>query len=350
MRPIRRLSALVVPLLLAWGLEANARAGTACRSITLDPAPGPVVSMVWSRNGRELVIADSLGGRLLRYGNQGGFLGIVGPQKAIIGEYRPNRIHHTKNGLLVKSRVYEWFEFASNFKLLRHIGPDVPPRLAMYDEVLSGDELFGFGTARKADNTLTFGVLWAKFPSLELIETSEEMPLDSKAGTLYTTLSPEVALAGGVPYALRFHEPSYLLNIRAHQRLKAFPKGFDHLPSLPPVTGPDSDVPRDQILQKTPMPVALYGSGRYLFVLTRRPSSDGKAIWELHRVDPVKDVVSGAVTLPTSAPEIVLAPGQENWAILEKGPLTASVKREVRTLVLVPAAAIEKGNGKISCL
>ncbi|HEY4564798.1 MAG TPA: hypothetical protein VIJ36_17575, partial [Thermoanaerobaculia bacterium] len=82
---------------------------------------------------------------------------------------------------------------------------------------------------------------------------------------------------------------------------------------------------------------------------TRRPASDGKAIWELHRIDPVKDVVSGTVILPTSASELVLAPGKESWAILEKGPLTASVKREIRTLLLVPAAAIEKGNGQISC-
>jgi len=305
--------------------------------------------MSWNRNGRELIIADSLGGRLLRYGSQGGFLGLVGPQKAAVGDYRPNRIHLSRNGFLVRSRAYEWFDFDPDFKLLRRIGPDGPPRLAMFDEALVGDEIFGFGTARKSDNTWAFGLHRAKLPSLDLIETTEEMPLDSKVGTLYATLSPEVALAGGAPYALRFDEPSYLLSIRARQRLKAFPKGFDRLPTLPPVTGPDSDVPRDRILQKTPMPIALYGSGPDLFVLTRRPASDGKAIWELHRIDPVKDVVSGTVILPTSASELVLAPGKESWAILEKGPLMASVKREIRTLLLVPAAAIEKGNGKISC-
>ncbi len=349
MNPIWRFTASAALLLLTQGLEPDARGGTACRSIALDPAPGPVVSMAWSRNGEELVIADSFGGRLLRYGNQGAFLGIVGPQKATIGEYRPNRIHLTRKGLLVKSRAYEWFEFDSGFKLLRHIGPDGPPRLAMYDEALSGDELFGFGSVRRSDHTSIFGIHRAKLSSLELIETSEEMPLDSKAGTLYTTLSPEVALAGGVPYALRFGEPSYLLNVRAHQRLKAFPKGFDRLPTLPSVTGPDSDIPRDRILQKTAMPVALYGSGSFLFVLIHRPANEGMAIWELHRIDPVKDLISGAVILPTSVPEIVLAPGKESWAILEKGPLTASGKQEARRLLLVPSAAIEKGSGRISC-
>src|SRR5436305_591985 len=95
-----------------------------------------------------------VGRPVLRLAIAVGLLGFVGPQQATIGEYRPNRIHHTRNGLLVKSRAYEWFEFDSQFKLLRHIGPDGPPRLAMYDEALVGDELFGFGTARKPDNAL----------------------------------------------------------------------------------------------------------------------------------------------------------------------------------------------------
>ena len=215
---------------------------------------------------------------------------------------------------------------------------------------MEGDEVVGFGTARQPDNTWTFGIQRAKLSPLQRVKTTEEMRLDSKAGTLYTTLSPEVALANGNPYVLRFDEPSYLLDVRTHQRLKAFPQGFDHLPTLPPITGPDSDVPRDRVLQKSAMPVALYGSGAYLFVLTRRPASGGKALWELHRIDPVKDVMTGSVILPTSAADLTLAPGRESWAILEKGPLTASSTREMRTLLLVPTAAIETGSGKISCL
>jgi hypothetical protein len=340
---------MIILLHLIAALSLGTGATTTCRSVTLDPAPSWVSSMAWSPNGGEVVIGDIPAGRLLRYGKDGHFLGVVGAQKAAFGEYRPTEILTTREGFLVRSRAYEWFELDSQFKVLHHLGPDGPLGLAMIEEVVSRNEIFGFGSVRKSSNTWAFGLQHAKLSPLELIETLEELQLDTKAGTLYTTLTPEVALAGGNPYALRFDEPSYLLNIRTHQRLKTFPKGFDHLPTLPPVTGPDSSVPRDRILQKTSMPVALYGSGAYLFVLTRRPASDGKKVWELHRIDPVKDMVTGSMILPTSAPDLTLAPGSEFWAILEKGPLTASSTREMKTLLLVPAAAIEKGNGQISC-
>jgi hypothetical protein len=336
-------------LLLASLLASDAGATTACRTVTLNPAPSWVSSMAWSPNGGELVIGDTLAGRLLQYGKDGRFLGIVGAQKAAFGEYRPTKILTTREGFLVRSRAYEWFQLDSQFKVLHHLGPDGPLGLAMIDEVVSGNEIFGFGSVRKSSNTWAFGLQHAKLSPQELIETLEELQLDTKAGTLYTTLTPEVALAGGNPYALLFGEPSYLLNIRTHHRLKAFPQGFDHLPVLPPVTGPDSNIPREKVLDKSTMPVALYGSGAYLFVLTRRPASDGKTIWELHRVDPVKDSVTGSVALPTSATALTLAPGNEFWAILEKGPLTASSTREMKTLLLVPAAAIEKGAGQILC-
>jgi hypothetical protein len=334
---------------LAAALAAGTGATTACRTVTLNPAPSWASSMAWSPNGGELVIGDTLAGRLLRYEKDGRFLGAEGPQKTAFGEYRPTRILTTRTGFLVQSRAYEWFEFDSQFKLLRHLDPGLPLRFAMVDGVLSGDELFGFATFRKPNDTWSFGLQRVKLSPLQLIQTLEEIPLDSRAGILYTTLLPEVAVAGGNPYALRFDEPSYLLNARTNRRLKAFPKGFDRLPVFPSISGPDATIPREKVMERSTMPVALYGSGTYLFVLTRRPASDGKTIWELHRVDPVKDVVTGSVVLPTSAPDLTLAPGSELWAILEKGTLTAPTTREMKSLLLVPAAAIEKGNGKIPC-
>lgn len=344
-----RISGAFLVLCLVASLASTAGPATSCRAITLDPAPSWVSSMAWSPNGGEVVIGDIPAGRLLRYGKDGRFLGVVGAQKAAFGEYRPTKILATREGFLVRSRAYEWFQLDSQFRVLHHLGPDGPLSLAMIDEVVSGNEIFGFGSVRKSSTTWAFGLQHAKLSPQELIETLEELELDSKAGTLYTTLTPEVALAGGEPYALRFGEPSYLLNVRTHRRLKAFPRGFDHLPVLPPVTGPDSSIPRGKVLEKSTMPVALYGAGAYLYILTRSPASDGKMFWTLHKIDPVKDVVTGSTVLPTSAADLTLAPGKEFWAILEKGPLTAPSTREMKSLLLVPSAAIEKGTGQISC-
>ena len=294
------------------------------------------------------MVADISGGRLLRYAKNGRFLGSAGTQTTSIGEYRPVQIHLTRDGFLVRSRAYEWFELDRNFKLLRHIRPEGAPRLAMLGEVLTGNEVAGFGTFRKSDQSWGFGVLRVRLSPLELIESFDELSLSSKEGTLYTSLAPEAALANGAPYVLRFGEPSAIVNVRTRQRLKSFPPGFERLPTLPQATGPDSEAPRAQVLEKSTMPVALYGYGAYLYVLTRRPDGDGKTVWQLHRIDPARDALTGSVTLPTSAAQVVLAPGKDFWALLEKGGL-ASAQQEGRSLRLIPAAAVEKGNGQIPC-
>src|SRR5205085_7051709 len=128
------------------------------------------------------------------------------------------------------------------------------------------------------------------------------------------------ALASGSPYALRFDEPSYILDARNARRLNAFPRGFDRLPSLPKNTGEDSAVPRARMIEAATIPVALYGRGTFLYLLTRQPQAKG-TLWRLHRIDPKKDTILGSTTLPTSAANLVLAPGPASWAVLEESSL-----------------------------
>jgi hypothetical protein len=348
-RRCRLLGFLALAVLFGAAARSGERASPICRRVPFEQPPGWVNSAVWMADGQELAINDVTGGRILRYSKDGRFLGAIGRPENVQGDYKPAQLHATPEGLLVRNRASDWLWLDRQLKPTKKIGQEGPPRFAMVDEVLVGDDVIGFGTRRKADQSWIFGIQRIRLNPLRPLEIIDEVQLTSKAGTLYTALNSTVAIAGGVPYALRFAEPSYLLNLTTRSRLKAFPAGFEELPVLPAATGPDSDVPRARVLEKAKLPVALYGSGALLYLLTRQPDADGKTVWRLHRIDPVKDRLIGSITLPTSAAKLELAPGKDIWAILEKAPQKASAQQDVISLLLVPAITIEKGDIVPSC-
>ncbi len=298
--------------------------------------------MAWSINGRELVVTDVSQRRLLRYTLEGRLISAVEKPAFVRGDYKPSQVHSTPDGFLVRNSAYDWIEFDRGFKPLRSIGPSLP-RFAVINEALLGrGQLVGFGTFRKDDGAWSLGILRVALdPSLSLSKVVEEIPFTSKGGDLSSFFTSVVASASGVPYALRFDEPSYILNAESGRRLKAFPGGFDHLPALPKNTGEDSTLPRARVLEASAIPVALYGRGASLYLLTRQVAQ-GKALWRLHRIDPRKDVLLGSITLPTSAPELELAPGPDAWAVLEESWLPSGSLRN-DGLLLIPVAAIDGG-------
>jgi hypothetical protein len=124
--------------------------------------------------------------------------------------------------------------------------------------------------------------------------------------------------------------------------LKAFPSGFERLPKLPKDGGEDAAGGRLRVVDASTLPVALYGHGAYLYLLTREQQPQKKPLWRLHRIDPKKDVLLDSVILPSTATYLELAPGPASWAILEESRgATAFLKSE--GLLLVATSAVEGG-------
>lgn len=328
-------------LLAALGPGQQAAAAH-CQRVALQPVPSKVFSLAWSPDGRELALVDVGVVRVLRYSPEGRLLGEVARPGSGPGDFeRPSRIHAAGQGFVVRDRAYSWIWLDRSYRPVRSIGPSDTLRLALTDEVLTPGELVGFGTFRKADSSWSFGLLRARAGPLELLEVIEEISLTSREGTLHVTLAPLVAQAAGGVYAVRFGEPPYLQRVLTKQRLKAFPAGFEKLPGLPENKGPDSDFPRHQVLLRSALPVGLYGSGGYLYLLTRQPAAGGVQ-WRLHKIDPVKDRLIASRVLPTSADDLALAPGPQSWAILEKGPMRPTCDQVVTGLLRIPASWIER--------
>jgi hypothetical protein len=300
--------------------------------------------MVWSLDGRELVIADVSTHQLLRYGPDGSLLGSVDKPPFVRGDFKPILVHATQEGFLVCNSAYEWIWLDRGFKPLRSVAQGLPPKFALISEALAGhDELAGFGTFRKEDGSWSFGFLQVKLaPAPKVFKVVQEISYESKGGNLSSILSPLVAEAGEIPYGLQLGEPSSILNLRSGQRLKAFPPGFERLPMLPKNEGEVSAASRVRVVDASTLPVALYGRGAFLYLLTKEQQPQKKPVWRLHRIDPKKDALLGSVVLPTSATYLELAPGPSAWAILEESRgATAMLKSE--GLLRIAASAIEEG-------
>jgi hypothetical protein len=303
--------------------------------------------MVWSLDGRELVLTDVSAHQLLRYRPEGSFVGTVEKPSFFKWEFRPTQVHTTPDGFLVRSIGYDWIWFDRSFKPLRSVTQDRPPKFALIHETQVGkNELAGYGTFRKGDGDWSFGFLQvALTPALKVLKVVTEISYQSKGGDLSTVSSSLIATAGDVPYALQFDEPSFILNLRNGQRLKAFPPGFERLPVLPKNEGEISAAGRVRVVEASTLPAALYGRGAFLYLLTREQQPQKKPVWRLHRIDPKKDALLGSVILPTSATYLELAPGPNTWAILEESRgATAKLKGE--GLLHVATSAIE-GGGQI---
>jgi hypothetical protein len=340
---------LTLFLLLVPAVAASHAAAPECHRVVLDPRPGQISSMVWSLDGRELIATDVSQHQLLRISPQGRLVGSVPEPAFLHGEFKPTQVHVIPEGFLVRNSAYDWIWFDRDFKPLRSAGPSLP-HFAMINDAPVGDQLFGFGTFRKSTRAWSFGLLQVRFtPAVELVKVIREVSSTTKAGDLHSYFIAITALAGGIPFALQFDEPSYILNLQTGQRLKAFPPGYEHLPVLPKNTGDDSAGERERAIDDSTVPVALYGRGGFLYLLTREAKPPGKPVWRLHRIDPQKDVLLSSVTLPTSAAQVELAPGPGSWAILEESSVPASGTWRGESLLLIPAAAIDQGGVIPSC-
>jgi len=350
---LRAAPALLV-LLATWAASTADAAPESCRRVALRVTAAQTFHAVWSYDSTELVVVDLAGGRLLRFAQDGRYVGaVMRPGEGELEFSKPTQIHATREGWLIQDVGRKWVWVDQKFSPLRSLstsGPDGRPFVQLVDESLWGQELAGFGSYRGADRKWQGALLRVSLKPLEVRQVVEEISFTGKGGNFYGTLLPVVAHAGGQAYFLRFAEPPYLLRANPKTRLKAFPQGFDRLAALPESRGPQSTAARQQALQKATLPVSLYGAGSLLYLLTRRPGDHG-TVWQLHQIDPQRDRLIRSLTLPSSASDLVLAPGSSNWAILEKGPVQPNGDQPAANLLFVPAAWIEnsKPAGKLEC-
>ncbi len=325
-----------------------------CHRVALEQSPSFSYSAAWSVDGR-LFVAGPLEGKVFVYDDTGRYMEFIANPG--LGPYeftRPHVVQSFSNGDLV---IHEsgnhsiWLnnEFqgtrsvrlsAEQFPRLEHVsavgriwnGTHLVSRAYLK---LDGEDKTGFARFSLGESP----------EFLDLAVAFSEDPMDVEA-RYQRMAGPSTAISDGKIYGLVFGNPSQLYRLSPTvQALEVFPAGYEKLTPLPNTPGNALGTAlRLKFVQRQSIPVALYGHGAYLYLLTRDPlrTEDGyKTTWRLHQIDPEADELVRSLTLPTQTEHLLLAPGSQQWALIEKGPVNEVAQHEIKSMVLVPTPWVE---------
>lgn len=317
----------------------------ACLRLNFDPHPSWAISGAWGADGSELLLADILRGSLVAYGIPGG-------QGEEVGELsRPTVILARSEGYLVKEPPGRFVFLDHELEQTGSIDyQEVEPakdrdgtRVANILELaVRGSEVVALATLRAPGGVQGAFIKYRLEPEPGFERLRAADIVTGREELFYRLTGPAIAYAGESAYALRFRDRAYLEGVTGDpRRLDAFPTGFGELPSLPEPRGAANAAEMFGAVERSILPVQLYGREEFLYLLTRRPKEPGHTLWELHQIDPVEDRLIRTLTLPTTAHHLFLVPGAERWALVEKGPVIGPGEQDIQRAVLVPSGWIE---------
>lgn len=322
-----------------------------CSRVVVDSPPQWATRGVFTRTGN-LVFVDSWDHELTEFQLNGRLAssGVTSDLQSTLRQLRPVSIQPTESGsvVLLENQELVFLNQDFGFERLRNVAqeagfgdpfassaPADTSFVMLPPFEITGESIVACGTRRQGDKSERgyFRVDLAGGRGATLLK-----PLagESTAFLFCRILGPFIASVGpsgqggaGVrsyvlvmgenPAIYRADEP-----MSEASRLAAFPAGFEELPDISPFrVGQDLESLMQQF-QYSKMPVAMYGQGKHLFVLTREPAGAGTSTWRLTKIDPgsrpEEARVVGSVEIPTDSAHVFAVPGSRYWAFVERGP------------------------------
>jgi len=326
-----------------------------CATLNLETHPKWISTVELNPASGELLISDPKNRSLLAFDTKTNRMSEV----KLESDIPPASITKIQGGFLVKYR-----DNASILGLdkkpimttnLRNTKAGGPTGLgSLYSNwTTKGSTFLGYGSVVRADLTsqeynpsrgfqLGFlrGTVTAssgQFRDVELLEPTEE-------NSLYVFGFPLFAANDdGMFYVRMIGEEASIVRVkdnatgeRALERLSAFPEQYSKVPKLKTENvGPSSTAARYAEIEKSTMAVGLFGQGKFLYLLTRRPEA-GATEWSLFQIDPKKPKAIGEVRLPTSAHHLSVVPGPDYWYLIERGEVKGWGDQQIDTVVRIP--------------
>lgn len=126
------------------------------------------------------------------------------------------------------------------------------------------------------------------------------------------------------------------------EAIDSMPAGLEVRPELEHIhwNSPDDYVKAMTEVEGSSLPMGLFGWRGALYVVYRL-AVEGGSEWWIARIDPILDRLEGVARLPTQAKHLLVAPGTEEWAFIEKGPVWALGVQETQSILFVPTARVE---------
>lgn len=347
---------------------ASRSAASECRRVALSPRPGWVSSGAWMENGTELVVADARSRQVLSFDAQGkGFT--ARPQKLTraLEDSSPARIIADPAGDLLFAELER-----ERFTVL-----DSKDAFPIYRKNIRAESLVG--DASQGTRSLDKLFLWApvrtdvlayasikevapggqEASSSEFVRFPVEHPDQFQTVVARNRNPSKIFYKLGHPLISSLRDTGYLLffdngtpglyrNEKGSTELlpmgaldALYPRGGGS-PVLPTFVRPEDFPAVMRAVERSSMPVGLYGFDGFLYVLFRSPSG-GATKWVMSKidVDPRVDAIVASIDIPTRANHLTVVPGPREWAFIEKGPARGHKDQDVNSVLFVPASRIK---------
>lgn len=348
----RSIMTLLIAALVVLGFgPADTLSAQECRRTALDPAPYWVFSGAWSPDGSSLQLVDVARKAVLSYpldDAPGSFaLGSADVDPSNAG--RLSLLQSWRDGYLLEGGDGELQQLSADFQPVVQVGnvlAGAEPGLKSLDSwATDGEHLLVYGDYQH------FSGRWVSvFARVSLddpgnLQLIKWIPADDPARRFYLNAQNYLTVSEGRGYFLFLGEDPGIWEVDLAggdlRRLEsALPQKFRHRIVLPELRGVDSvrDVYGAQ--ERATAAVGLFAQDGLLFVLGRAPSADAarKTRWTMTVVDPAKDEVLRTLHLPTQSPHLLVIPGDQQWAFVEKGSVTGLGNQRVSHTVTLPAS------------
>lgn len=345
---------------------AARQVGRICHEAPFEQQPGWTISGSWSPAG-ELLVVDAFYNRVMRFSPQGDFLGnATGLQKAAKGNFTPSVLKEGQGSSLFLEMAQ-----ARMIRLDRNLTPGKTYDLKS-ESKRGGESLEGIFQWDLAGNeAVVFADIERKGSSAPEQWRSGffRMPLDKPSAfrSLYE-ISPQdptrLFYRLGNPLIASLGETSYILLMEERPRiyrsrkggvplepLEAFPAGLEERPTLPSWKNLEDYTRLMRAVERSTMPVALFGWEGHLYIVGRHAEEGDEVRWTLTKIDPRADKVvwTTGVPLPPTARHVTVVPGPQQWAWIEKGVVRGLFNQDVDRILFLPAPKLRGVPGAAVC-
>lgn len=343
---------------------------SSCRHVNLSPRPGWVSSGAWTENGTELVVADARSRQILSFDARGkGFTAKPHKLSRALESFSPARIVADPAGEVLFAELererFTVLDSKDAFPILRK---DIRAESlvgAASEGARSLDKLFLWAPIRT--DTLADILAYASIKevaprgqeswSSEFVRFPVERPDQFQALIAKNRNPSKIFYKLGHPLFSSLRDTGYLLffdngtpglyrNEKGSTELlpmgaldKLYPRGGG-APVLPSFVRPEDFPAVMRAVERSSMPVGLYGFDGFLYVLFRSPS-DGATKWVMRKVDPKADAIVASIDIPTRANHLTVVPGPKEWAFIEKGPARGHKDQDVNSVLFVPTSRVK---------
>jgi len=357
---------LLLPLLALIGLPLHSQPVastdirvTGCNRVALseDARPSYTISGAWL-SPFELALVDPPMNRLVRVSTQGRRIGVqskdveIAVKEAFQENFLPISIQTDPSGAWLELVGGRLAKLASAERVvatrdLWGTSLDGGAKLiAILGWSVAGSDIFGYGNFELADSSIRTGYFRINLdnPSDAMILTSK--PNGDTSQLWYRLGLPFVASIGERGYALRLDDRLALVESSPGAPLRTFGVFTGRLsgpPSLPPFVTPLDFVMIMKKLSVSTAPMGLYAWHGKLYLLWKYNDDSGSE-WFISRIDPEKPAskaLDARVSLDSEAEHLMIIPGPEYWAFVEKGPVKDYMTQATKSILFAPVETIE---------